>query len=378
MQDRRIVGITGMKGDLASPAVVAGGLIFTSATTGLGADGRLAGPDIQSQTRAAIDRLGVVLTAAGSSLAQAVSLQVYLKNASDFEAMNAAYRQTFADQPPVRTTVMADLPAGVLIALAAIAVPTGAARETLHPAGWMKSPRPYSFIVRAGDWVFLSGLVSRRPSDDQPVPGPVDLQTKTILDNAGALLKTAGLSYENVVASRVFITDDTYFEEMNDQYRRYFTSSPPARATAVAGLMGNDARVEITLIASAAPKRILGPSVSPSLPLSSAVLAGDLLFLSGVLGNTDANADDSRSADARGLRPRRADAGGRWPVVQSRRRTDRLPDRRVATEARGRYLAADVSRRSPRPHGRRHQARDPRRTHRDDDDGRRAVSVAAC
>ena len=292
MQERRIVSVSGMNGELSSPAVAAGGLIFTSAVAGLDANGRLAGPEIQAQTRAALDRLGVVLSASGSSLSQAVSVQVYLKHASDFDAMNATYRQTFADQPPVRTTVMADLPAGALIMVAAIAVPAGAAREAMHPAGWMKSPRPYSYIVRAGDWVFLSGLVSRRPSDDQVVPGPIAVQTKTILDNAGMLLKTAGLSYDNVVASRVFITDDTYFEEMNNQYRRYFTSNPPARATAVAGLMGVDARVEITLIASAAPKRVLGPSVSPSLPLSSAVLAGDLLFLSGVLGNTDANADD--------------------------------------------------------------------------------------
>jgi 2-iminobutanoate/2-iminopropanoate deaminase len=56
--------------------------------------------------------------------------------------------------------------------------------------------------------------------------------------------------------------------------------------------MGNDAAVEITLVASQAGKQVLGPAVAPSLPLSSAVRAGDFLFLSGVLGNTDANVDD--------------------------------------------------------------------------------------
>jgi len=50
------------------------------------------------------------------------------------------------------------------ITLSAIAVPTGASRETLLPAGWVKSPRPYSYIVRTSDLVFLSGLVSRRGS----------------------------------------------------------------------------------------------------------------------------------------------------------------------------------------------------------------------
>jgi 2-iminobutanoate/2-iminopropanoate deaminase len=56
--------------------------------------------------------------------------------------------------------------------------------------------------------------------------------------------------------------------------------------------MGIDAAVEVTLIATTGPKDVLGPTVSPSLPLSSAVRTGDLLFLSGVLGNTDANATD--------------------------------------------------------------------------------------
>ncbi|HXT69509.1 MAG TPA: RidA family protein [Vicinamibacterales bacterium] len=287
-----MVKIEGTSNDVASPAVKAGGLIFVSAVTGTSADGKVVGPDIASQTKQAIERLSGVLNAAGSSLAQAVSVNVYLKRASDFEGLNAAYRQSFADKPPVRTTVVTDLGPDRLIALSAVAVPAGAARETLHPAGWVKSPRPYSYIVRAGGLVFLSGLVSRRGTDDTAVPGSVSLQTKTILDNAGVLLKTAGLSYSDVVAARVYLTDDSLFEQMNDTYRTYFMEEPPARATAVTELMGADSFVEITLIASESGKQVLGPAVSPSLPLSTAVRAGDLLFLSGVLGNTEANASD--------------------------------------------------------------------------------------
>ena len=292
MQERQVVKVDGASSDVSSPAIKAGGLIFVSAVTGTGGDGKVAGSDIQSQTKKAIDRLQGVLEAAGSSLAQTVSVHVYLKRASDFDALNGVYRQTFVDKPPVRTTVVTDLGPDKLIAIAAIAVENGAARETLHPAGWVKSPRPYSYIVKAAGLVFLSGLVSRRGTDDQPVPGSVSFQTKTILDNAGVLLKTAGLSYADVVAAKVFLTDDSLFEEMNDQYRRYFTTEPPARATAVTELMGNDSLVEITLIASTSGKQTLGPAVSPSLPLSTAVRAGDLLFLSGVLGNTDTNGSD--------------------------------------------------------------------------------------
>lgn len=299
MQERQIVKVDGFGGDVASPAVKAGGLIFVSAVNGAGSTAAsvagapaVADIDITSQTRRAIERLTGVLTAAGSSLADTVSVHVYLKRASDFDALNGAYRQAFADKPPVRTTVVTDLVPNVLVALSAIAVPSGTTRETLHPPGWVKSPRPYSYIVRAGGFVFLSGLVSRRGADDAPVPGSVGHQTKTILENAGVLLKAAGRTYEDVVAARVFLTDDSLFEEMNDAYRKFFMTDPPARATAVTDLVGLDAQVEITLIASESGKQVLGPAVAPSLPISTAVRAGDLLFLSGVLGNTEANASD--------------------------------------------------------------------------------------
>lgn len=292
MQDRRIIKVTGADGSLASPAVAASGLIFVSALLPIGEDGKMLDADVQVQTRRVLTRLREVLEAAGSSIAQAVSINVYLKQATDFDAMNAAYRETFADKPPVRATVAVDLKSGAKVMISAIAVPNGAPREVLHPAGWVKSPRPYSYIVKAAGLVFFSGLVSRRGADDQAVPGPVPLQTTTILDNASVLLKTAGLSFSDVVCSRVYVTDDSYFEAMNDVYRRYFTNEPPARATAVTGLMGNDASVEISLIASTMGKQVSGPAVAPSLPLSTAVRAGDFLFLSGVLGNTDANASN--------------------------------------------------------------------------------------
>lgn len=291
MQERKLIGMDGADSAVATPAIVAGGFVFVSAVGPVVSAGKATG-DIQTQTRQTLERLSAVLEAAGSSIAQAVAVTVYLREVSDFSAMNDVYRTVFADKPPTRTTVGADLANGALIMMSAVAVPNGAARETLLPAGWMKSPRPYSYIVRANGFVFFSGLVSRRGTDDQVVPGPVSTQTQTILQNAATLLKTAGLTFDHVVSARVFLTDNSYFESMNDEYRKSFTTNPPARATAIAALMGNDAAVEITLIAAETEKQVIGPAVAPSLPLSTGVRAGDFLFLSGVLGNTDANADD--------------------------------------------------------------------------------------
>jgi enamine deaminase RidA (YjgF/YER057c/UK114 family) len=313
MQDRRSIEAA-PEGGPFSNAVAAAGFVFVSAQTGLDTGGPSAAGDVAAQTTRAIDRVGALLESAGSSLAQAVTVHVYLRRAADFEAMNGAYRQKFVDAPPTRTTVVAPLPGAALVAIAAVAVPVGVERQVLHPAGWIKSPRPYSYIVRANGLVFLSGLISRRGADDTVVPGPTPTQVRTILDNAGVLLKTAGLTMNDVVSSRVFLTDDTYYEAMNAEYRKYFGVEPPARATAIVELVGVDASVEITLIASDNEKEILGQSLAPSFPLSPAVRAGRLVFLSGVLGNTETNLGDvaaqtretmeriGRTLDAAGLR----------------------------------------------------------------------------
>ena len=290
-QERRTIEAAA-DGGPSSGAVAAGGFVFVSAQHGLADEVGPAASDVAAQTTRALERVGGLLESAGSSLAQAVTVHVYLRRAADFEAMNGAYRQTFADKPPARTTVVAPLSGAALVAISAVAVPTGVDREVLHPAGWIKSPRPYSYIVRANGLVFFSGLISRRGADDAAVPGPIGTQVRTILDNANVLLKTAGLTFADVVSSRVFLTDDTYYEPMNAEYRKYFGVEPPARATAIVELVGLDASVEITLIASANEKEIIGQTLAPSFPLSPAVRTGRIVFLSGVLGNTDQNLGD--------------------------------------------------------------------------------------
>ncbi len=281
--------------DWARPAVVAGGLVFVSAVHGAGPDLASEPADVGAETRRALERMSDVLESAGSSLSQLATVNVYLRRASDFAAMNEAYAPFFPDDPPTRTTIVSDLSANRLVAMSAVAVPTGGLREALHPAGWVKSQRPYSYIVRTEHLVFFSGLVSRRGVDDRLMPGPISTQMKTVFDNARVLLRTAGLQFRDVVAAKVFITDELHFVDMNAAYRRVFNVEPPARATAVVPLMSDEANVEMTFVASRSGREVFGPTVSPSVPLSAAVTAGPFVFLSGVLGNTEANLDDPRA-----------------------------------------------------------------------------------
>ena len=244
------------------------------------------------ETRSVLEQLRSALADAGSSLDGVVSVLVFLRAASDFQAMNDAYRAFWASDFPTRTTIVCELPTpGVMVEMSVVAVRTGAERVVVHPRDWVASPSPYSYAMKSADTVFLSGLVSRTGRDNTSVAGSVGEQTKVILDNAGELLRAAGLSHANVVSSRVYLTEASSFGAMNEAYRAYFPTAPPARATILTGLAGPQYTVEMTFIASSSPRRTSMEGLPPNLnlPLSAAVVAGNRAYLSGALGNDDTN-----------------------------------------------------------------------------------------
>jgi len=284
-----------------SAATKADGLVYASGT--IDAEG-----DIKAQTKKVLENLDATLKAAGSSLANAASVQVYLKNAADFAAMNEVYRTFWKADPPARTTVVADLVVnGGLVEIAVVAVANGGERKVIHPSSWIKSPNPYSYGIKSGNTLFMAGLVSRNGKDNSVVEGPMAVQTKAVLDNGAEILKEAGMSYENVVSSRVFLTDGTKFQEMNEVYRTYFPKDPPARAAVIAPLMGAANLVEISMTAVSGPKQIFttpaadGTPGKPSSILSSAVKVGNRLYVSGMLGNTAATAGNAEAQTTEAL-----------------------------------------------------------------------------
>ena len=286
-----------------SPAVKAGGLIFVAGALGTDAQGKVAGADIKSQTKQVLDNLSAVLKAAGSSLDMVASVNVYIKHAADFPGMNEVYRTYWTKDMPVRTTIEADLVVpDALVEIAMVAIPTGGERQVVHPSDWMVSPNPYSYGIKSGNTLFLAGLLARSGKDNSPIPGDITIQTKAALDNAGAILKAGGMSYADVVSSRVYMTDTSVFQDMNAAYRTYFPNNPPARATVRANLMGTGYQIEITLVAvqSADRQTFVTPNAdgSPGTPnpnLSSAVRVGNRLYVSGMLGNTDTNKGDAKA-----------------------------------------------------------------------------------
>lgn len=279
-----------------SAAVRADGLIYLAGTLSQ------EGGDIKVQTRRVLESLSRTLERSGSSLANVASVQVYLRHASDFAGMNEVYSTFWPKDPPVRTTVVADLVReNALVEMSMIAIPNGGERIVVHPGSWIKSPNPYSYGIKSGDTLFLAGLVSRNGKDNTVVEGDMTTQTKTVLDNAGQILEAAGFSYADVVAARVFITDGSKFQEMNKTYQTYFPTAPPTRATVIAPLMGPQYLVEIGLTAVRGAKQVVttpaadGTPGKPSAVLSSAIKVGNRLYLSGILGSTSATKGDAEA-----------------------------------------------------------------------------------
>jgi reactive intermediate/imine deaminase len=296
-----------------SPAVKAGNFIYVSGMMGTGAPG-----DVKAQTKRTLENIERTLKAAGSSLKNAVSATVYMKNVSDFQAMNEAYREFWDADPPVRTTVQANLVMPeALIEISMIAVPSGAERRVILPQGWMKSPSPYSYGILSGDTLFLSGLVSRNGKNNSIVDGDMQSQTRTAMENAGEILKAAGLGYDAVVSSRVYISDTAKFNEMNTAYRGYFPKNPPARATVKAALVDPKYLVEITLLAvKGTHEAITAPNADGSAGqanpnLSAAIRVGNRLYLSGMLGGSGDIGQQTRETMARIGRTLQA-AGFSW------------------------------------------------------------------
>jgi len=283
-----------------SAAVKADGLIYVSGTINAETKG-----DIKAQTKATLESIAGVLKTAGSSLPNAASVTVYLRNASDFAAMNEVYGTYFPKDPPARTTVVVNQSlanADGLIEIAVVAVPTGGERVVVHPSDWVRSPAPYSYGIRSGNTLFLSGLVSRNGKDNSNVKGDVTAQTKVVLDNAAAILKAGGMGFEDVVASRVYLTDVSTFQAMNAAYRPYFSASPPARATVTVGLTSPDYVVEIGLVAVKGSNRTAlttpnadGTPGTANANLSSAIRVGNRLYVSGITGNTASNRTDAKA-----------------------------------------------------------------------------------
>ena len=107
---------------------------------------------------------------------------------------------------------------------------------------------PYVQGVDAGSIVFTSGQLGLDPAAGT-LPAGIEAQTHQSLKNLGAILAAAGLGYDNVVKTTVFLKDLADFGTVNSIYAEYFTGALPARSCVQVAALPKDALVEIECIA---------------------------------------------------------------------------------------------------------------------------------
>ena len=88
---------------------------------------------------------------------------------------------------------------------------------------------PHSPGIRAGDFIFLSGMLSTDPETGERSPGTMAHETRQTLTNMRHLLESAGSSLERVVKINLLLYDMLELDNMNAVYRQFFAKDPPAR-----------------------------------------------------------------------------------------------------------------------------------------------------
>jgi len=122
------------------------------------------------------------------------------------------------------------------------------AKRIVAPPGSVVAGLPYSPAVRSGDLLFLAGSVGVDASDNL-VPGGIQAQTRKAIENIETVLKADGMGLENVVLTKVYLSDSRLYGEMNIAYGEFFRDKPPARATLDADLALEGSLIEIQAIA---------------------------------------------------------------------------------------------------------------------------------
>jgi reactive intermediate/imine deaminase len=111
---------------------------------------------------------------------------------------------------------------------------------------------PFSHVVEADGWLFVTGQMPTDPADDAtPLPSGVTAQTRRVMDNLGIVLAGVGARFADVVSARVFLTDfERDYAAMNAVYRTYFAVDRlPARTCVGVTALARGALVEIDLVA---------------------------------------------------------------------------------------------------------------------------------
>ena len=109
---------------------------------------------------------------------------------------------------------------------------------------------PYNQAVKANGFLFISGQVALDPASKELKTANLQEETKQVMENLSAVLREAGMGFDQVVKTTIFLKDMSLFGEVNDIYGSYFSGDYPARETVAVRGLPRDVNVEISMIAA--------------------------------------------------------------------------------------------------------------------------------
>jgi|TARA_B110000008_G_scaffold239791_1_gene246736 2-iminobutanoate/2-iminopropanoate deaminase len=108
---------------------------------------------------------------------------------------------------------------------------------------------PYSQAVLSGNTLYTSGQIAFKPETGELVLDTIENETQQVMSNMSAVLAEAGMTFDNVIKTSIFISDMDNFSRINEVYAQYFTANFPARETVEVARLPKDVNVEISMIA---------------------------------------------------------------------------------------------------------------------------------
>ena len=109
---------------------------------------------------------------------------------------------------------------------------------------------PYNQAVLTGNTLYTSGQIAINPVTGELVLDTIEIETKQVMENMKAVLEAAGMTFENVVKSTIFISNMNDFGAINSIYGAYLNEkTAPARETVQVACLPKNVNVEISMIA---------------------------------------------------------------------------------------------------------------------------------
>ena len=108
---------------------------------------------------------------------------------------------------------------------------------------------PYSQAVEVNGFIYCSGQIPLNPLTGEIEVGDIQKETTLVMKNIQAVLEEAGVGFNHVIKTAIFLKRMSDFKAVNEIYATYFKEQPPARSCVAVSELPKNVNVEIEVIA---------------------------------------------------------------------------------------------------------------------------------